>query len=229
MSGRLALRDALDAHAERTISRHQAIYRGNITKLKPLTVDVFGFDIPLTLDDDFELSQWAAFYHQNVGLQVDDLVLMHQELQDWSLVDVVSDADVTGGMRQKLTTKITKPSFVTFASIGLFGTNWSDYGTYARGGYAIDQLGFCTVRGLVKKTSTYANGDVIATLPMHPSDGPEIFDTRAADSVMGAFAARIDVSATGTIILNAADSTPSYSTPASMAYLSLSGIRFQVA
>ena len=89
-------------------------------------------------------------------------------------------------------------------------------------------MGFCTVRGLVKKATTYGN-ETIATLPVLPSDGAEIFNIKAADSVMGAFIARVDVNSDGKLLLNYGDSVPSYSTPGSMAYLSLSGIRFQVA
>lgn len=98
MSGRVALRDALDRHSQRVFERNRAVHRGNVAKLKPLTVDVFDYDQPLTLDDDFELSQWMQVYQQAVGLQVSDLVLLHQEGHDWTLVDVVSDADVSSGL-----------------------------------------------------------------------------------------------------------------------------------
>ena len=228
MSGRIALRDALGNHAKRVVDRHQAIRRANVVDTSPLTVDVFGYDIPLTLDDDFELSQSMVLYQSAVGFQVDDLVLMHQEQDDWTLLDVVSDADVTSGMQKKMRTP-SKPSFITFTSQRLYGANWSDYGTFARGGYAVDALGFCTVRGLVKKSTAYSNGETIATLPVIPSDGPEIFNAKAADSVMGAFVTRVDVGGDGKVTLVSGDATPNYSTPGSMAYLSLSGIRFQVA
>ena len=98
MSGRVALKDALNHHAERAIERHRVIRRANVTKLTPLTVDVFGFDSPLTLDDDFELSQWASLYNAAIGLKIGDLVLMHQEQHDWVLVDVVSDSDMPAGL-----------------------------------------------------------------------------------------------------------------------------------
>ena len=97
MSGRLALKDALDKQTKRTIDRHQVIRRANVTKLDPLTVDVHGYDIPLTLDDDFELSQWGSLYQQSIGFSIGDLVLMHQELHDWTLVDVVSETAMPKG------------------------------------------------------------------------------------------------------------------------------------
>ena len=96
MSGRAALKDALDSHAQRHIERHQVIRRANVTSLSPLTVDVFGYDIPLTLDNDFDLSQWMVLYQQAVGLDVGDMVLMHQEDKDWVLVDVISETDMPG-------------------------------------------------------------------------------------------------------------------------------------
>ena len=119
MSGRIALRDALGNHAKRVVDRHQAIRRANVVDTSPLTVDVFGYDIPLTLDDDFELSQSMVLYQSAVGFQVDDLVLMHQEQDDWTLLDVVSDADVTSGMQKKMRTP-SKPSFITFTSQRLY-------------------------------------------------------------------------------------------------------------
>lgn len=98
MSGRIAIRDALDKHAHQAIERHRMIRRANVTKLKPLTVDVHGSGIPLTLDDDFDMSQWMVLYQQSVGLKLGDLVLMHQEQHDWLLIDVVSDAVMSGAL-----------------------------------------------------------------------------------------------------------------------------------
>lgn len=98
MSGRTALRDALHSHAERAIERNRVICRGSVADLTPLTIDVFGYDSPLTLDNDFELSQWMALYQQAIGLQIGDLVLLHQEGSDWTLVDVVSDTAMPDGL-----------------------------------------------------------------------------------------------------------------------------------
>jgi hypothetical protein len=98
VSGRVALKDALDHHAQRAIERHQTVHRGSITSLHPLTVDVFGYDIPLTLDDDFDLSQWMTMYQKSVGLKLGDLALMHQHDSDWVMVDVVSDSEMPSSL-----------------------------------------------------------------------------------------------------------------------------------
>lgn len=91
MSGRVALKDALGKLAERVVERNRTTRRATVVKLNPLTVDVFGYDVPLTVDDDFELSQSMVAYQQSTGLAIGDMVFMHQEGHDWTLVDAVSD------------------------------------------------------------------------------------------------------------------------------------------
>lgn len=94
MSGRVALREELTRHAKRHAEKSQRAKRGTVTATSPLTVVLFDFTIPLTEDNDFWLSQWATFYHKVVGIEIDDVVLMHQE-DDWVLFDVITDKDVS--------------------------------------------------------------------------------------------------------------------------------------
>jgi hypothetical protein len=94
VSGRLAVQSALEKHSKRVVDRHRAVRRGMVTSLHPLTVDVSGFDHPLTQTDDFEMSQWMVAYNQGTKLRVGDTVLLHQEEHEWVLVDVISDATV---------------------------------------------------------------------------------------------------------------------------------------
>lgn len=103
MSGRIALQHALDRHAQRNAERTRSIRRGTVIDVTPLTVDVHGFDHPMTYEDDFEMSQWMVTYNRSVKLKVGDLVLLHQEDTDWTLVDVVSDA-VVGSLGAGTTT-----------------------------------------------------------------------------------------------------------------------------
>lgn len=181
MSGRLALRDALDAHAHRAIERHQSIYRANITKLKPLTVDVFGFDMPLTLDDDFELSQWMVLYQSAVGLKINDLVLMHQEGHDWTMVDIVSDTSIPTSLSAKVgPPPVWKP--LTYAT-GSGTGNWSNASGGEPGGYMLDGR-FTHVRGMCKNATAVAypiTNVGIARLPVHPLY-PKYFTGAALDT-----------------------------------------------
>jgi microcystin-dependent protein len=137
VSGRAALLDALDKHGERMSERNRSMHRGNVSKLKPLTIDVFDYDIPLTLDDDFELSQWMQVYQQAVGLRVADLVLMHQEQHDWTLVDVVSDADASTAFAGATGADGSPPGAVTMFSGKALPTGYvlCDGATYTQGAY----------------------------------------------------------------------------------------------
>lgn len=93
MSGRIALREELTAHAMRQAERSQRMRRAKVTGVSPLTVEMFDSTLVLTEDDDFWLSQWARFYNTAVGIEVDDVVLLHQQ-EDWVLTDVITDKDV---------------------------------------------------------------------------------------------------------------------------------------
>jgi hypothetical protein len=98
MSGKIALRDALGKHSQHVADKNRVIRRANISSLQPLTLDVHDYDFSLTLNDDFELSQWVALYDASIGLKVGDLVLVHQEQTDWTVVDVVSDTTMPSGL-----------------------------------------------------------------------------------------------------------------------------------
>lgn len=86
------LAHAIRHGARRHEQRHgRRVYRGTITSLSPLGVDLLGVD--LTLDaDDIDLSQDVALYDQNVGLVVGDvLALIEPEQGDFIATTVVSD------------------------------------------------------------------------------------------------------------------------------------------
>ena len=95
MSGRLALRDALDKHAQRTAARNLSLRRADVLSLNPLTVDVTDYEQTLTEDNDFELAQWASLYNSAIGISVGDVVLMQQGTDDWVLLDVIGGADMS--------------------------------------------------------------------------------------------------------------------------------------
>ena len=205
MSGRIALRDALGDHAKRVVDRHQAIRRANVVDTSPLTVDVFGYGIPLTLDDDFELSQWMAFYQSAVGLQVDDLVLMHQEDQDWTLVDVVSDTAIP----PKITGKAPPPTWTPLPYATGAGTGgWGDSGGGLEpGGFLLDGNGFCHVRATCKNANAvgYPSTNVlIATVPYHPRYAKQ-FIGAALDTASHYISLLLVVQTSGQITLAGAD------------------------
>jgi hypothetical protein len=124
-------------------------------------------------------------------------------------------------------TKPTKPPFTRLTA--LYAANWTDYDSarsFEWGGYTVSADGWCTLRGLIKKTTTYAYNETIATLPVHPASD-EVFKKLGFDSVMGQSIFRVDITPTG--VVNLQVGVPQYSTPAQMGWLSLSGIRFLVA
>jgi hypothetical protein len=91
VSGRLALRDAIGEHGKRLVNRHKGSHWATVSDTSPLTLDVHDFDHPLVYDDDFELSQSLTSYHQSVGLDIDDMLLLQEIGSAWVAVDVVSD------------------------------------------------------------------------------------------------------------------------------------------
>lgn len=93
MSGRVELAKEIKAAARRQASREQVGKLGRVSAVSPLTVEVFGYAVPLTEDDDFDLSQWAKLYDSIVGIDVDDVVVMIQH-DEWVLQDVRSEKDV---------------------------------------------------------------------------------------------------------------------------------------
>lgn len=125
---------------------------------------------------------------------------------------------------------VAKPVFVTFASAAIFAANWSDYGApFAVGGYALDAVGWVTLRGLVKKAVAYAAGDTIVTLPVGSRPAAqEIFTVFGQDNVMGVSVVRVDVAPTG-IVSFQGTYAPNYSTPSTLAWVTLAGIRFLAA
>ena len=110
-----------------------------------------------------------------------------------------------------------------------YAAGWADYGGgFIAGQYCLDAVGFVHLRGLIAKASAYAyNGETIATLPagFRPT-GQEMFNVRAADSVMGAFTHRVDVATSGVVSIQPASGAPIYTTPGNMLFLSLSAINF---
>ncbi len=110
--------------------------------------------------------------------------------------------------------------------------NWSNYSpvsnVFTNAQYALDS-GFVVVRGLIQKSSAWASGELVATLPAgsRPAAGPnnqEMFLGDGADAGAGHVIFRIDVFADGTLHLE--DAAPQVATPSTVSYLSLSGIRF---
>jgi hypothetical protein len=98
MSGRLALEQALSAHAQRINQQNKSVRRGNVVSLNPITVDLQDYEQMLVETEDFHLSQWMNIYHSSVGLEEGDVVLMHQEQHAWTMADVVSDKDMPTGL-----------------------------------------------------------------------------------------------------------------------------------
>lgn len=94
---RQILAASVKRQAAREAARSQTTRRATVHSIKPLVVQQYHHSAKLNQSNDFELSQWAKLYDSVVGIAVDDVVLMHQELHDWILFDVVSDGDVVGG------------------------------------------------------------------------------------------------------------------------------------
>jgi hypothetical protein len=63
--------------------------RGTVTQVNPLVVQLHSYSLPITEDDDLNLSGWAALYHHVAQIQVGDMVLVQHEGHDWVVADVV--------------------------------------------------------------------------------------------------------------------------------------------
>jgi hypothetical protein len=86
-----AIRAGARRHEERTGRR---VYRGVITSLAPLGVDLEGLDLSLDAQD-IQLSQDVERYKASEGLHVGDgLALLEVDDGDWIAVTVISDTAV---------------------------------------------------------------------------------------------------------------------------------------
>jgi microcystin-dependent protein len=94
MTGKLALRDALNKHGQRMVEKHKGSHWASVIDTTPLTLDIHDYDHNVFEGDDFSLSQSLTSYRQSVGLHVDDLVLLQDVGDAWVAVDVVSDKPV---------------------------------------------------------------------------------------------------------------------------------------
>lgn len=99
MSGRVALHESITRRARREADKGRSLRRGNVTQLKPLTLQLHSYGVALTEGEDFSLGAWMKFYDAVVGLRANDLVVVQQEGSDWILLDVVSDQDVVAKLR----------------------------------------------------------------------------------------------------------------------------------
>lgn len=89
------LADAIRAGARRhDENAGRRVYRGVITGLSPLAVDLLGVDLNLD-DQDIELSQDVARYDASEGLDVGDaLALLEVDDGDWIAVSVLSETTI---------------------------------------------------------------------------------------------------------------------------------------
>lgn len=118
MSGRVAVAREIKDAARRQARREQVGKLGRVTALSPLTVEVYGYSVPLTEDDDFDLSQWAKLYHSLVGIDVGDVVVMIQH-DEWVLQDIRSGKDVAAAFADAGEDKTTLDLSRTFLVPGL--------------------------------------------------------------------------------------------------------------
>lgn len=108
-----------------------------------------------------------------------------------------------------------------------YGTGYTDFaGGFQTGQWLKDTLGFVHVRGLVKKTTAWVNGETLATLPAGARPATvENFFLMAADATTLGFAADVSIDASGAIIL--AYLFPIIGVPDLLTFLSLGGVTFQ--
>jgi hypothetical protein len=66
---------------------------GQVTRLRPLTINPM--DLDYTLDEDeVVLSQWVKQYNRDHRIDVGDNVMMHFANGHWIVVDVLSDKEI---------------------------------------------------------------------------------------------------------------------------------------
>lgn len=89
------LAHAIRHGAARHEQRHgRRSYRGTITSLTPLAIDLHGVDLNLD-DQDVELSQDVQRYDASEGLQIgDQLALLEVAPGDWIAATVISDTTI---------------------------------------------------------------------------------------------------------------------------------------
>lgn len=86
-----AIRNGVRRHEERVGPR---VYRGTITGLSPLAIDLHGVDLNLD-DQDVQLSQDVQRYDTSEGLAVgDQLALIEVAEGDWIATTVISDTAI---------------------------------------------------------------------------------------------------------------------------------------
>jgi hypothetical protein len=93
MSGRAALKHAIDAKAKHHAIKQQNVRAAEVLGVSPITVKMFGYAHELTEDNDFDLSQWVRFYHAIVRIRPGDMALMQHE-GALVMFDIVSNIDV---------------------------------------------------------------------------------------------------------------------------------------
>lgn len=86
-----AIRRGAQRHDQKVGRR---VYRGVITSLSPLGIDLLGVDLSLD-NTDVQLSQDVARYDASEGLRIgDSLALLEVDEGDWLAVTVVSDTTI---------------------------------------------------------------------------------------------------------------------------------------
>lgn len=72
------------------INRNKRVFRGEVMSISPLSVELYDSETVLE-DEDLVLSQGVQQYDATYGIEEGDVVLLHEELDDWTVTDVIGD------------------------------------------------------------------------------------------------------------------------------------------
>lgn len=87
------LAQSITQYARDQGQRHHAVRQAVVVDTNPLKFELLNQDVVLA-EGDYQLTAWVRTYDKQVGLKVDDLVIVHEEEGDWTVMDVVSDKGV---------------------------------------------------------------------------------------------------------------------------------------
>lgn len=101
MSAERALAQAVHRRALSVTNVHGAagMVLATVRRLRPLQMELHGAAATLTAPDDVMLSQFVRWFDANYGLQPGDVLALIDAADGWLAFDVISERDVTAGIR----------------------------------------------------------------------------------------------------------------------------------
>ena len=141
-------------------------------------------------------TSWGAWTTGNANIPVGTRAHTVSAATHNNVVESRVRANNPTGSSAWTTTSTTIPNWASLVT----ATAWSDYGgSFTTAGYTKTSDGVVVLKGLIKKSSAFTSGEVIATLPVgYRPSGRLIFGTSTEPNTT----ARVDIAANGDIIFD---------------------------